>query len=32
MAIEDGRHGAIAEIDEQIEESREHAEHFQHTL
>lgn len=32
MAVEEGRHDAIAEIDEQIEESREHAERFQHTL
>lgn len=32
MTVEEGRHDAIAEIDEQIEESREHAERFQHTL
>jgi rubrerythrin len=32
LAIEEGQHAAVAEYDEQIAESKEHAENFQRTL
>lgn len=32
LAVEEGNAAAVAEYDEQIEESREHAEHFKRTL
>lgn len=32
LALEEGAHAAVAEYDEQIAESKEHAEHFKRTL